>query len=310
MTNEIINAERKVFIISSIGTVITSTIGFMVFFISNSQAVLLDSLFSMFNALLTIISIWVVTVTSEKPSEDYPYGLTQARPMLELFKAIVLLSFIIIAIFNSISSIIDGGSNLPGEIIVIYSLISVVISILLMIWIWLIGNKNKSSLIKMEIIQYLQDISISIGVGIAFGLTLVFDHTKFNFMFPYLDSILVIVIGLLFTPSIIKIIFSSGRQLLLGSPSQEVRKNINEILLSVCSHYNIAIKVCYTIYSGGLLFIDTELFYKDELWNWDKIKSIRNTIEERIKSEYPSSETTVSFYKYENQEQMSNVSTL
>ena len=98
----------------------------------------------MFNALLTIISIWVVTVTSEKPSEDYPYGLTQARPMLELFKAIVLLSFIIIAIFNSISSIIDGGSNLPGDIIVIYSLISVVISILLMIWIWLIGNSIKA----------------------------------------------------------------------------------------------------------------------------------------------------------------------
>ncbi|MFZ2714149.1 MAG: cation transporter [Streptococcus suis] len=117
MANETNNAEKKVFIISSIGTVITSTIGFIVFFISSSQAVLLDSLFSMFNALLTIISIWVVTVTSEKPSEDYPYGLTQARPMLELFKAIVLLSFIIIAIFNSISSIIDGGSNLPGDII-------------------------------------------------------------------------------------------------------------------------------------------------------------------------------------------------
>lgn len=302
MANETTSVEKKVFIISSIGTVITSTIGFIVFFISNSQAVLLDSLFSMFSALLTIISIWVVTVTSEKPSEDYPYGLTQARPMLELFKAIVLLSFIIIAIFNSISSIIDGGSNLPGDIIVIYSLISVVISILLMIWIWLIGNKYKSSLIKMEIIQYLQDISISIGVGIAFGLTLVFDHTKINFIIPYLDSILVILIGLLFSPSIIKIIFSSGRQLLLGSPPQEVRKNINEILLSVCSHYNIAIKVCYIIYSGGLLFIDTELFYKDESWNWDKIKSIRNTIEERIKSDYPSSETSVSFYKYENQE--------
>jgi hypothetical protein len=60
----------------------------------------------------------------------------------------------------------------------------------------------------------------------------------------------------------------------------------------------------------GNYLIDTELFYKDELWNWDKIKCIRNTVEERIKSEYPSSETTVSFYKYENQEQMSNVSTL
>ena len=187
MTKEIINAEKKVFIISSIGTVITSTIGFIVFFISSSQAVLLDSLFSFFSALLTIISIWVVTVTSEKPSEDYPYGLTQAKPMLELFKAIVLLSFIIIAILNSISAIIDGGSNLSGKIIVMYSLISVAISIFLLIWIWIIGKKYKSSLIKMEIIQYLQDISISIGVGITFGLTLVFDHPKFNFMIPYLD---------------------------------------------------------------------------------------------------------------------------
>ncbi len=309
MTSEIINAEKKVFIISLIGTVITSTIGFIVFFISSSQAVLLDSLFSLFSALLSIISIWVVTVTSEKPSEDYPYGLTQAKPMLELFKAIVLLSFIIIAIFNSISSIIDGGSNLSGKIIVIYSLISVAISILLMIWIWLIGNKYKSSLIKMEIIQYFQDISISIGVGITFGLTLVFDHPKFDSIIPYLDSILVIVIGLLFTPSIIKIIFSSGRQLLLGSPSEEVRKNINAIVLSICKEYNVAIKVCYIIYSGGLIIVDTEVYYKDESWNWDKINSIRNTIEERIKSDYPSSLTSVSFYKYENLEHISNAST-
>ena len=309
MTSEIFNAEKNVFIISSIGTVLTSTIGLIVFFISSSQAVLLDSLFSLFSALLSIISIWVVTVTSEKPSEDYPYGLIQAKPMLELFKAIVLLSFIIIAIFNSISLIIDGGSNLSGKIIVTYSLISVAISILLMIWIWLIGNKYKSSLIKMEIIQYFQDISISIGVGITFGLTLVFDHPNFNFIIPYLDSILVIVIGLLFTPSIIKIIFSSGRQLLLGSPSEEVRKNINAIVLSVCKNYNVAIKVCYIIYSGGLIIIDTELYYKDESWNWDKIKSIRNTIEERIISDYPSSQTSVSFYKYENLEHITNATT-
>jgi cation diffusion facilitator family transporter len=309
MTNDIAKAEKKVFKITSTGTVINSIIGFIIFFITSSQAILVDSFFSLFGAFIAFISIWVVTISSSKANDQFPYGLTQAKPMLELFKAIALLGFVIITIINGISSILKGGFVLPGEIIVIYALVSIVLSIFQIIWIMLIGRKFKSSLIKLEIIQILQDISITIGIGIVFGLTMVFDHQILKFILPYLDSILVIIIGLLFTPSIIKIILSSGKQLLLGSPSQEVKKVINEIVLKVCKENNLSVKACYTIYSGGLLIIDTELFYIDETWNWNKVENIRNVMEERIKSEYSSSETFVSFYRYENPRHLTTAST-
>ncbi len=301
MNKTIFDAEKKVFIISCTGTIIFSTIGIFVFIVSNSQAVLLDGLFSLITALITLISIWVVSIASKKANDDFHYGLIQARPMLKLFKGIIIFGFIISAVLNSIDSIFSGGSVIPGEIIIIYALLSVIISIVIVFWIWLIGKKNKSSLIKLEIIQWFQDTAISFSVGFVFALPLIIKHPIISYISPYLDSGLVILIALIFSPSIIKIIATSGKELLLGSPSYEVRKIIREKINSICSLHDVQIKNIYMISTAGLFYIDVEYFVSDEFLIWEKSKSIRNSTISIIKSSYPDSEVFVSFFQAENE---------
>jgi predicted Co/Zn/Cd cation transporter (cation efflux family) len=300
--NKTIESEKKIFSISLLGTLILTISGLLVFMISGSQIVLLDSLFSLITALDAIISYWVVSVSRKGSIDKYPYGLIQARPMLAMFKGLLIFGFIVSAIFNSVNEILSGGNIVAGRIIVMYSLISVVTCTLVITFFYIKADIKSSSLIKLETIQWIQAMLISLSIGIVFGISEFIKTPLVKDFSPYLDSGMVILISLLFIPSIIKEVKANGSQLLLESPTQEVKEFIRKYINSVCIRFNLEIRKIYLIHSSGLLYIDIELYVKEDKWNWNVVNLIRKETDSVIKKVHPNSEISISFYDYYNED--------
>lgn len=296
MINDTIRLEKNAFWISFFGTISLSVIGLIVFFISKSQIILLDSLFSLITAVDALISVWVVTVSAKNPSDDYPFGLIQARPMLALFNGVIILAFIFSAVFNSITVISSGGNAIPGKMIVIYAFLSVMVSLCVCAFLYFKNKRTHSPLIRLELIQWIQAMLISLSIGFVFGLSEWIRHPIMKHINAYLDSGMVILISFLFIPSIIKEIKHSGKQLLLTAPSDEIRQKITNYFSSVCENHQLQIKKVYMILSSGLLYVDIELFVIDQEWNWDKVNRIRNEAEISLSAFYPDVEIAISFY--------------
>lgn len=304
MFNDTIRVEKNAFWISFFGTISLSVIGLIVFFISKSQIILLDSLFSLITALDALISVWVVSVSAKNPSDNYPFGFIQARPMLTLFNGVIILAFIFSAVFNSITVISSGGNAIPGKILVIYAFLSVMVSLSVCVFLHFKSKRIHSPLIRLELIQWIQSMLISLSIGIVFSLSEWVKHPIIKNINAYLDSGMVILISVLFVPSIIKEIKHSGKQLLLTAPSDEIRQKISKYILSVCENHQLQIKKVYMILSSGLLYVDIELLVIDQEWNWDKVNRIRNDAGISLRTIYPDVEFVISFYDIHNENEI------
>lgn len=302
MIDKNVKIEKKVFWISFVGTIIFSLIGIIAYFITGSQAVLLDGLFTLTSVVLSGITIWVIKISNSKPNKDYPFGLVQARPMLEMFKGLIMGGFLTIALVENIQKLFTGGSEPAGKFVVIYAFITVVGSMCVVLFMWYVsrGIKN-SSLVKLEIVQWSQDTLISAVIGVVFAITAWVKTPFVAKISPYLDSILVIIIVLLFIPTVFASVKNSGKQLLLGSPDELVRNDIKSIINQSCIDFNIGLKNLYIIFAGGVLYIDIEVELKEsEDINWGIINSIRSTLSNEVKDKHDNSEVFVGFYQTEN----------
>lgn len=305
MNNKDIRREEMIMKISLIETVITASLGIVFFFILKSQAVLLDSLFSFTNVLLGAFTIWIIRISTMKASKKYNYGLIQARSLTQLFKSLIILAFLITSFIDSFETLFTGGRNIAGNLVFIYTVITVIFSFICIGMMNRIKGDLKSTIIKLEMQGWIQDTLITLAIGLGFAVTSWIKLPFIQIVTPFLDSFLVVVIVIFFMPSTLKVLIISINELLLGAPNEDIQGEITKITNSMCLNYDLKVKSLSQIKSDLGLFIDVELYIdSSRLINWNEICNIRQEISKSIKSKYQKSYIYVSFYPQEHKEYM------
>ncbi len=264
---------------SIIGTLLLAALGIGFYFVLGSEAVLLDGLFTLMGVPTAIVGLYVARVSREAPTEDYPLGFAQARPMLELFKSLFLLGLITLAVISSIDTIMAGGRQIEGTSMVIYGGAAMVACFLFGGMISLLAGKTDNSLVKLERSQWIQDGLLSGAIGIAFGIVAWVDHPSVAFIGPFLDQVLVIALALFFVPLYLRTIASSGKQLLISAPSPKLRDAIRGSVEEVLRTESFASFSVASVYSGGAVLVDVEVRISDNLPDHAEAMDLKHRLE-------------------------------
>lgn len=278
-----VGMEQRVFVVSLVGTIAFAALGFVGYFLSGSGAILLDAIFTLIGMPIAIISIVVVRAARRAPTPDYPIGLVQARPMLEVFKSLFLLGLLVAVVADAVQSIIAGGRVVSGLFAVAYAAVAALGCLVVALIIALVGRGSDTSLVKLERAGWLQDAGISAGIGVAFAVVTWVPFPWVQAAAPYLDQGLIILIALAFAPVYVRTLITSGRELLLGAPKERVRNAITRVVAECAGRFGYKGVESGVVSTAGTLIVDVTLTVEDDTLSMKHASEVRREISEAVK---------------------------
>jgi predicted Co/Zn/Cd cation transporter (cation efflux family) len=212
---EISAAEQKGIRTSLIAALTFAVLGLSFAIWSASQAVLLDGAFNLITALMVLFTMRITRLLGEPESRRRPVGYVALEPLYILIKGLILLILTLFVMASNVIIIIRGGNVLKLGAIVIYIGIAVIGNLITWRLIHQTQKTAASPLLEVEKQNWLVNTLISAGIGISFLLVMIFREGALKPLVPYVDQIVVLVVGL----------FS------LGVPLAAIRTGLRELLL-------------------------------------------------------------------------------
>jgi predicted Co/Zn/Cd cation transporter (cation efflux family) len=222
--------EQQGIRISLVGALTFAVLGLSFAIWSESQAVLLDGAFNLITALMVLFAMRISRLLGEPGSQRRPVGYVALEPLYILIKGLILLILTLFVMASNVIIMLRGGNELKLGIIVIYIGIAVIGNFIT--WL-LIHQKNKnfpSPLLEVEKQNWLVNAMISSGIGVSFILVLIFRDGAMKPLVPYVDQIVVLVVGLISLPVPIGAIRNGLRDLLLFGAGESVQQKAEDII--------------------------------------------------------------------------------
>ncbi|MGT2963776.1 cation transporter [Streptococcus acidominimus] len=245
--------EQRSLIVNFIMTFIVSLAGIIVYFITDIQALLLDGFFSFISFLSAIIGIYISRI-SHKKTTRYPHGLHFLEPLYAIFKSILILLLLILALINASETALhymitgEGDPLLVGPIFP-YTLFVVSLCFALSFY---NHSQNKkihflSTILKAETKGSLIDGLQSLGAGLAFCLLYIIDiNGALGFLHYTADFFITSISVICLLPEPAKMLHTAFIELSHGlTTDQEITDPIDDLILQhfrpLLPHFNYQI---------------------------------------------------------------------
>lgn len=219
--------EDKVLKLSLYGTVASVLFGLAFGWLTRSQIIIFDAVYSLVGLGISFISFLVYKII-DNDEKKFKFNKYSLEPLVIIFSSIILLYMCIVSIKGSILDIIAGGSEVEAGLAVVFSVVNLIFTAIIYYKIVKQGNKAKSQLIKSESIQWLMGVVTGVLFLIGFILSLILVKTEYSNYTRYIDSVMVIIASVSFIKAPIDMIISSLKEVL----GYKVPKEINELVVS------------------------------------------------------------------------------
>ena len=192
-------------------------------FLTHSQAVLLDGVFSLIGAAVGMVALRVATLV-RKPDDDlFHFGYAAYEPTINLAKGLLIAVVSLFAAAAAVDSILRGGRAIQGSAAIGYALIAAAGCLIIAGIQHRLGKKTGSPLLAVDSKNWLIDGLLSGAVAASFVVMIFLEGTRFDWMTAYVDPGVVILLSLLSAPIPISIIRTNWNQLLGRAPDAEIQ---------------------------------------------------------------------------------------
>lgn len=288
------STETKAFIVGSIANFIMACSGWYVYHLTNAEALHLDGNFSFISFLICLCAVFVNRI-KDKRSHTFPAGLFVLESLYSIFRAIMIIIVIAMALVTNGKKVLDYYNGLEIEPLmagpISYYAIAMALICFGTSFYYKKLNKsidNLSSLLKTEAMSLNLDGIISIAAGIVFfALGFVDQSGKFGFIAYIGDSILVLILCLLFSKQPFNILKEAFTEMATGRIANqkdhdyvvgEVKKIIdNKILLDEI----------FVSKTGSNLMVFMFLHSSNEVIEIEHLTKIREKIRGTLAKEFP-----------------------
>lgn len=244
-----VKAEKHALIAGAIINSMMAIAGWVAYYFSYSQAILLDGNFSFIAFLVTLIAIRVSTIKARR-TEIFPFGQYVYEALFSFSKGIMIIGLLLMAMIMSITRISHYLNGEPTEvlntgIILIYTLAMVFLCTVLALYSRHQNKKvnNSSTILHAEYMGAKVDGFMSLALGVAlFAIGYVDIEGSFGFLHYIGDAVLVILLVLLLGKSPFILVRDSFVELAGGTlQNKEVKNKIEGILESYLSRDTLLI---------------------------------------------------------------------
>lgn len=303
-TDTAMRTEQQALRVSLVGVLMISGLGIMFGLLSGSSAILFDGVFSLMDAVMSIISITLAgliaksasNTLSRRTQDRFNMGFWHFEPILLAINALLMMSVAAYAFLQAISALLTGGREVQFGPAVVYAAVVVVLTTVIG-WIEHRANKTlKSGLVAIDVKGWVLGGAITGALLIAFVIAMLLEGTDAAWLMPYVDPAVLTVVTLALLPVPWGTLRQSLAEIALVTPP-ELSAQARDAARQVAQREGIGDFRVYVSRQGRARTIDV-VFYVDRglparpLEDWDRI---RDDVRRQLDGDDPHSWITVSF---------------
>lgn len=206
---------------------------------SGSQAVLMDAAYDASELLVVGLMLFLMPLFHRPISEKLPFGFSQLESILVIAKGLMLLSVTLGLSAKSVEVALSGGNEVDGIQISIFQGIVAVASLVILIIMRRMNRSLSSPIINMEVYGWKVDVAYSVGMGAAFFGSTFLKGTPLEWLSPYFDQIVSVLIVLFMLPEALKMLFRAIKDVILISPEKETMDRIKSACNRVLERHEL-----------------------------------------------------------------------
>ncbi|WP_350343136.1 cation transporter [Proteinivorax tanatarense] len=274
------NKDKQLLLESVYAGVFFSVMGVVLGLLAKSQMIIFDGLYSSLSIGLSTLSLYAARFASKNDWRKYPFGKAIVEPLVIMVKYVVIAIMVSLSFIFALYAVFTGGRDINVDLGTLYSLISTIICFAIYKRLEKQSKRSDSTLIEAESNQWLMDTYASAGVLAAFVLAFGMSKVaKLDFLIPYVDPIIVILVCLYFIKIPIEEIKKSFKEILASAPEGELSRQLDEMVLSIEERYNLDESFLRVSKGRKMLWIEIDFIVNDQ----SKVKTIED--QDKIREE-------------------------
>ncbi len=198
--------------------------------ITSSAAILFDGIYSLIAFFMALLTLKVANLVQLPDDDRFHFGYTAIEPTLNLFKSLIIVATCLYAVISSVQSLFSGGNVSEYGYAIMYGIIATVGCFAASFYMRINSKALRSDLVAVDAHTWFVDgvlsASILVGFVIAYGL----QQSEFSHFAPYVDPVLLIVLGIAMLPIPFKIMLESLNEVINKAPSEAVSAIIEKRL--------------------------------------------------------------------------------
>lgn len=270
-------------------------------FITGSRSIMFDGMYAILDATLSGLALFVLRLIGQNPSSRrFQYGFWHVEPLVLVFNGSLLLLLCLYAFINAIQSILGGGNHFELGWAIAYAFAITVICFAIFLK---QKNANKgisSPLVELDVRGWMISTAISAAIFVAFILAWFLQDTRFAYLVPYVDSMILAVLILFVMPMPAKIIFNAIKEVLMMTPAA-LDKKVEELMQQLSREYGFIKYSHYETRIGRGLFLEIYVVLPESMEHIgiSQLDLIRERIVQAIKDPELDLWISVSFCRHE-----------
>lgn len=254
-----ISREQKALIVSALGALVMACFAVYMSWYTSSDAILLDGIFNLLSAFLTIGSLAISILLGRGYTKRHPLGFYAYEALMVLVKGLCILGLVIIAIVSNLTTLLEGGREPHLVAMIWYGIPALLINILVWFYCVMVSKRTKTGLIEAECRSWTMNAAITAIILCSLVVVFFLRNTSLGFLSRYIDQILVIVLCFLTFMEPIDLITSSFKELMLQSVTSSSGESFQHVLErhpAVLDKFTLKNISVFKIGRGLWLFID------------------------------------------------------
>ncbi len=232
--------EKQILMMSFISGIIFAIVEFIFSIYSHSQSALTDAVYDA-SELVFIALLMFLTPLFHKPiSEKHPYGYFQVESIFVIIKGVMMLSVTMGVSAEVLDSALSGGNLVDNVQISVFQCCLGIASIFIFLIMKRLTRNLSSPTITAELLGWKLDIVYSLGMSLAFFVSLYLEKTPLGFITPYFDQIVAVLVMVFMLPESIKVLWEAVKDVFLFSPDKAFMNNIKAICNPVLEEYKFS----------------------------------------------------------------------
>lgn len=236
MINE--QKEKRILLLSFVSGLLFAIAEFIFSIYSHSQSVLMDAVYDASELIFIALILFLTPLFYKPVSEKHPYGFFQVESIFLIIKVFMMLSVSFGVSAEIIESALSGGNPINEIHISSFQLFLGIISIIIYFVMKKMNNSLSSPTVNAELLGWKTDIAYSIGMSFAFFAGSFLKGTPLEFLSPYFDQIIAVIVMIFMLPESIKILWCSIKDVFLFSPDEETVNTIKDLCTGIMQESN------------------------------------------------------------------------
>ena len=230
MDNQTSKSERQVLLISTLGNLFIGVVGIIFAVFSRSQAIMLDGLFNLTYFASGLFTLKVAKMVLQGDDERYPMGYGFFEPLINGLKGVLVLGVSIMALVGALQALFTGGRAIAAGTAIAYGIFAATACWSLAITTRHGAKRTDSPLVLADAENWLVNGAISSAVLLAFVGILLIKQTSLEYIVPYIDPSLVLIVILISISVPVRMAWQALMELLNRAPSPEIVQQVDDIV--------------------------------------------------------------------------------